>query len=209
MRGTGLVVALALGIVVLPASPARACFNVTQAQVDANTKKVKAAEASLEAEDHAAAHKAASEAIGFLKMAKMAVHGDGKLRSPDDKPVDPPDPNLLRRAHRIDALAVSRGAKSSPADRENAMKSFESNVLVEDADPSLLADYAELLSRVPSRVGQATMTLRMLNERDLIGSANAFLALAKIEKAAGRPDAERAARDRCRTAATKKAICDT
>jgi hypothetical protein len=189
--------------------PADACFNVTQAEVDAQTKKVKKAEGLLDGEDHGGAHRVATEAIHFLGTAKRAIHPDGKLRSPEDKPVNPPDPSLLQRAYRIDALAISRAPKGSQGDRDAAVKTFETEVLGATPDPSLLADYAEVLSRTPARTSQATMMLRALRDKDLIGSANAFLALAKLEKVAGNAEAEKAARDRCRSAATKKAICET
>lgn len=198
----------AVAVTLLAADDAAACFNVTQAEVDAVTKKVKAAEAALEKEDQTSAHKLAEEALHFLRSAKMATHPDGKLRSPNDKPVDPPDPGLLARAHRIDTLALSRAARTSAEDRVKAADRFEAEVLKGANDPSLTADHAELLSRVPARVGQAAMMLRALRDKDLIGSAHAYLALAKLEKADGNAEAEKTARDRCRAAALKKAICD-
>lgn len=192
----------------LTASDAHACFNVTRADVDANVKKVKSAQTALDAEDLATARTLAGQAIGFLQSVPHGLHPDGKLRDLGNKPVDPPDPSLLRRAKRIDALAQSRAAKATAADRDEAVKRFETDVIEPNPDPTVLADYAELLSRVTERKGQATMILRSLRDKDLLGSARAYAALAILEKAAGSADAEQAAREKCKTMTTKRAICD-
>src|SRR5437667_201833 len=61
----------------------------------------------------------------------------------------------------------------------------------------------------PERAPQATMMLRSLATKDLIGSAHAYAALAHLEKQAGDTEAEKRARDKCRTMTKRPAICGT
>lgn len=184
------------------------CLNITRAELDANVKKVKAADVSLEDGDLVKARRLAGEAIRFFENAVHSVDpADGKVHTPEGDVFAAPDPGLKRRAIRIDALAMSRAAKS-PVDRESAAKRFEADVLGPSPDPTMLADYAEILSRVPSRAGQATMMLRALKEKDLIGSAHAYAALARLEHAAGDISAEKAAAERCKTMAKKSTVCN-
>ncbi len=205
--------ALLAGCVVsaLLVTDAAACGNATMADVDANVKKVKAAEAALEKGDVATAKKTSLQVKRFLQNVELIVQ-DGK-RTEDLRP-------LLRRATRIHTLAVSRDPKSTEAERNESVTEFERTVLgslhaagrqkeePEKAEPTLLADHAEVLSRIPARTGPALMVLRTLRDKDLLGSAHAFAALARLEKAAGNADAEKDARERCRKAAVKPAICD-
>lgn len=191
----------------LAAAPrADACFNTTQAEVDGQVKKVKSAEAALDAEDQVGARRILGDTIKFLVEARMLTkdgvlaQGKGELKAPD--------PGLLRRAYRIDALAQSRMTKGNASAREAAVKTMEKEVLTDANDPAEVADYAEALSRVPARAAQAVMLLRALAGKDLIGSGHAYAALARLEKAAGNGEAAKDAQDRCRARAVKKAICE-
>jgi hypothetical protein len=202
-----------LGIVLVAATAliaprADACINVTQADLDESVRNLKIAESSLEANDLANAKRWVQAAITFLDDAKANIDPkDGKVHSPGGSAIAPPDPRLYRRAARIRALLRARAPKPAATDREDAVKIFEKDVLGESPDPAALADYGEILSRVPERLAQATMILRALRDKDLIGSAFAYAALARIEKEAGNAEAERTARERCRTMAKKPAIC--
>lgn len=211
MRTRGIAVgAIAISVLTFTGD-ALACFNVTKAEVDAQTKKVQAAVKALDSEDLATARRLSSEAVAFLDNARN-VHEDGKLRDLKGNPVDPPDPSLRRRAYRAHALAISRLAKSTAEERERSLRDFESEVLASSdsaTEPTLVADHAELLSRIPARALQGAMMLRALAAKDLLGSYRGWLALAHVEKDAKNADAEKSARERCRNAAIKKAICDS
>ena len=69
------------------------------------------------------------------------------------------------------------------------------------------ADHAEILSRIPAHAAAAATTLRTLRDKDLIGSAHAYAALAELEKRGGNAEAESAAREKCRIRTKVPAIC--
>jgi hypothetical protein len=207
MRSTSLR-ALVLTTLLFGVRPADACVNVTKADLDESVRNLKIADAALEADDLAKARKWLAPVLTFLSDAKNAIDPkDGMVHGPDRLVVPPPEPGLYRRAARIRALVRARDPKSSAADREAAMKIFEKEVLGASPNPAILADYAEVLSHVPARTAQATMVLRALRDKDLIGSSHAYAALAALEKESGDQAAEAAARDRCRTIAKKPTIC--
>ena len=201
LRSLRLLVATALamlGLALDHAPPAEACGNVTHEEIDAGVKNVKIAAAALEAEDLARAKRLASAAASVLSMADEKTHGP---RADLD--------GVYRRALRIAALATSRLGTASAQEKRHALDLFEHGLLAApgDPEPTLLADYAEVASRVDERMPQATMMLRSLATKDLIGSAHAYAALARMEKRAGDVEAEKRARDRCRTMTKKPALC--
>lgn len=217
-----------LGLTLALASPpAHACVNVTKADLDTTVKNVKAAEAALESGDLAKVRFWLDPALRVLGDVQHAIDPrDGKVHAPDGSKTDPPDPSLRRRAMRVDALSISRNPKGTAEGRELALKKFETEVLGQtqpktdtDAraakpapaaspDPTVLADYGELLSRVPARDWQGLMTLRTLRDKDLIGSAYAYAALAELEKKQGDAKAEAQAREKCRLSAKRPSMCD-
>ena len=192
-------------------SHAYACFNVTRADLDARVKKLKLAHTALEAGDNAKARKVAGEVATFLDNVEHNTHreADGKLLDPTTKKlIDPPDPSLLRRAVRIEALATTRLASTSDADKKASLERFEKVSLDKSGEPTLMADYAEVLSHFEARHGAALMILRSLRDKDLIGSAEAYAALARLEAKGGAKDASDAALARCRNMTKREqAVC--
>jgi hypothetical protein len=116
---------------------------------------------------------------------------------------------LETRALRILALAVARGGGSlagvrgfsSAADREANLEWAVSTLRVVNAtrtdDPVAMADLAEALSGIPKYQAEARGILQDLAARDLMGSAHAYAALARLEVGAGDAEAGRVATGRC------------
>lgn len=204
------VVCALIAFALLGARPAEACANATQEDLDKSVANLKIADAALELNELAKARLFVTPAITYLSDAKaMTDPKDGKVHLPDGTIGPTPEPGLFRRVARIRALIRSRDPQSTSAVREEAVRMFEQGVIgtMADPSPSMIADYAEILSRVPARATQATMLLRTLDQKDLMGSAQAYAALAELEKQGGDRAAESAAREKCRTRTKKPAIC--
>lgn len=185
------------------------CINATQEALDESVRNMKIAEGALEVDDYDKARKWLGPVIRYLSDVEESTDKkDGKVRSPDGKVQPAPTPEFIRRVYRVRALVRSRDPKSDQAARDEGLAMFEKQALGPAPDPTVLADYAEIMARVPARVGQATMMLRSLDSKDLMGSAHAYAALAAIEKAAGNADAEAAARAKCKTRAKLPATCN-
>jgi hypothetical protein len=203
--------ALAIALIafaLLGGRPAEACVNATQEDLDKSVANLKIADAAVEVNELAKARLFLEAVLAYLSDAKAATDPkDGKVHLPDGTIGPTPDPGLIRRVARLRALVRSRDPKSTSAVREEAVRMFEREVIGPTPDPAIIADYAEILSRVPARATQATMLLRTLSEKDLIGSAQAYAALADLEKQAGDRSAETAAREKCRTRTKKPTIC--
>jgi len=116
---------------------------------------------------------------------------------------------LETRALRILALAVTRGGGSLPdvrgfsaaSGREANLEWAVSTLRVVNAmrtnDPVAMADLAEALSTIPKYQGESLAILQDLADRDLVGSAHAYAALARLQATKGDPDASRIALTRC------------
>jgi hypothetical protein len=184
------------------------CINASQADMDQSVKNLKVVDAALEVNDLDKARKWLDWVYGYLHDANRPLGPDGKLHLPEGVTADPPPPGLVRRAARARALLLSRDPKSTPAQREDAKKIYERQVLGAKPDPAMQADYGEILARIPAQAATATTMLRTLRDKDLMGSAQAYAALADLEKAAGDGAAEASARDKCKTRTKVPAICD-
>ena len=115
------------------------------------------------------------------------------------------------RARRILALAVVRadgsltGVKgftaTTPAQRAVNVDWAVTTLRAIDAqrhdDPVARADLAEALSRSPGHEDEAFTLLADLTARDLVGSANAYAALARLRAVRGDSDGTRTALARC------------
>ncbi len=89
--------------------------------------------------------------------------------------------SLLERATRIDALSRVRDRSASAAERSDAESVLASLVSRhQPADPTLVADHAEAMSRLPDRKDEAFATLRDLQKKDLVGSPWALGALHRL-----------------------------
>jgi hypothetical protein len=117
---------------------------------------------------------------------------------------------LETRALRIAALAVARGGGvlagvrgfSTPTDRdanfEWAVSTLRTINAVRSNDPVAMADLAEALSTRAKYEVESLQILQDLAQRDLIGSAHAYAALARLHTARGDEVASRADLARCR-----------
>ena len=145
--------------------------------------------------------------------------------------------SVADRALRIMARAVVRtdggidaGTRfpgATDAEREAnlnwAVRVLHGFVNQDPVDAGAKADYGEALARIPERHVEARRVLSKLAEKDLIGSAHAYAALAALRRDAGRDklpfiaapqrtlESARAklADARCRRMATDEAICST
>jgi hypothetical protein len=184
------------------------CVNATQEARDESVRNLKIADAAVEANELDKARKWLEPVLVYLNDVKAATDPkDGKVHLPDGTIGPTPDPAFVRRVWRVRALIRARDPKSTPAVRAEARAMFEREVLGTAPDPTVLADYAEIMARIPALAPQAKMMLRHLDSKDLIGSAHAYAALAELEKQAGDATAEAAARAKCRTRAKAPAIC--
>lgn len=184
------------------------CFNASQADMDQSIKNLKVVDAALEVNDFDRAKKWLDWVYGYLRDAAHAAPGpNGKIKV-DGGYADPPPPGLVRRAARAKALLLSRSPTSTAAQREEAKRIYDKQVLEAKPGPAAQADYAEILSRIPAQATTATTMLRTLRDKDLMGSAHGYAALAELEKAAGDSAAEAAAREKCKTRTKVPAICD-
>lgn len=207
-RVLGFLAIVTVATLALGGRPAEACTNVTQADMDQSIRNLKIADAALEVDDFAKARKWVEPVIVYLNNVKSSIDPkDGMVHGPDGAIAPAPDPGLYRRTARLRSLLRSRDPKSTDAERESGLKMYEQEVLGTAPNPAVLADYAEIMSRVPARAAQATMTLRALRDKDLIGSAHAYAALAALEKKAGDQAAESAAREKCKPMTKVPAIC--
>lgn len=171
------------------------CGNVvTEEDGTQSVKNLKVVDAALEVNNFPKAKQWLDWVLGYLIVAKQ-----------QSKTIPA---GHARRYARARALLLSRDPKSTNAQREEAKTIYEKQVLGKTPDPAAQADFAEIQSRIPSEAATATTTLRGLRDKDLIGSPQAYAALAELEKAAGDSAASTAARDKCKTQTKVLAICE-
>lgn len=125
---------------------------------------------------------------------------------------------LETRALRILALAVVRGGGalagvhgfSGPTDRganlEWAVSTLRMVNAVRTNDPVAMADLAEALSTRPKYETESLAILQDLADRDLVGSAHAYAALARLHAAKGEESAARAAIALCSAMTRQPAV---
>lgn len=167
--------------------PALACMNASRAETSRAVKLVKAAETAL--------------ADGKLDVARKTIE-KAKLNDYGY------DRDVTVRAHRIHALAVSRSPKSNAAALAAAVEELQRAMdRSGELDPTQLADFAEVLSRTESGQEAALHSLRNLADKELLGSAYALAALARLERLAGDAGRAKIARDRCLVATKSATIC--
>lgn len=168
------------------------CLNSTEDAVNIVVKNLKVIDAALEVND-------------FDRAARFLDWVDQHFADPRYAKATPPGP--FRRAARAKALLLSRNPKSTAAQREQAKVLYAKKVLGTNPDPTTQADYGEILSRIPGETAAAATLLRTLRDKDLMGSAHGFEALAELEKAAGDTAAETAAREKCKLRAKSPIVC--
>jgi uncharacterized membrane protein len=115
---------------------------------------------------------------------------------------------LDARASRILALSFARDPWASKADLQWMSETLETMRQAEDQkSPSLDADWGEVAARIPAEEDKAFALLSSLADRDLMGSAYAFAALARLAEVRGDAALAASSRARCTTIAADPAVC--
>lgn len=123
------------------------------------------------------------------------------------------EPGLRDRALRVHALATIRDPRKERPDKESiqdvtsAVANLEALARATPLDVTLQIDLAEALEHDPATHGRAVEILRPLAQKDLIGSAYAYAALGRLEKAQGRSSAAAEAQARCERTAVQPSMC--
>lgn len=202
------VASVVCALVTAHAPPASACGNAVEVVVDPRAEAVSSAENTLKSGD----------AVGAARRVLAQFPG---IRAANVEPTAR-DPLLVRSA-RILAVAIVRtdgrtsfGESVSWARSGNlewavltlrevsAWKQHQeaSRVLARQfakaESPDLAADLGEALALRPHSRVEAKTLLESLDRRDLLGSAYAYRALAKLRAEDGESDASRVALERCR-----------
>ena len=196
-----------------PIQEGRACGNEIEIKIDPQTRAVQTAERALDRGEWRAALKLAAPVMAARK-------GNA-------------EDNLARRASGVAVLAVARsegrygfdGAEIADAERRLAELTRAARVSEELAarkkdDVNVRTNHAEVLSHLPERRGEALRTLTELEGADLVSSAYAYAALARLRVQAPRAPAwvapalvaledakAKVAVARCKRMAAKKEIC--
>ncbi len=197
-----LFVILAASVTLSREHQAQACFNVTQLELDQDTKRVKAAEDALANDDYAAARQKSATTLRVTKS-WWSNNASWTDRQADLVAWAP----IARRALRVHSLATVRDASSTTADRELATKNLIA-LMKRDPDPTLAIDTAEAMAKSPEKEALALMMLRVQAEKDLIGSAHAYAALTRLERAHGNEAAAVTAHERCVRMAKHARVCE-
>lgn len=186
MRSWLLALVAALVSLLVTESRALACVNATMSETEA-VRKLKEAEVALEQ--------------GDVLTARDLAHDVRWTSRLDENLTDP----LAIRAARIEALAYVRDRDASDGELARATEILRARVeqTGRSAPPDLLADYGEALER-SGHAGEAYDVLRPLADKDLIGSAYAYAALARASRS--KADAEQAMK-RCEAMAVSPAAC--
>lgn len=195
---------------VLGARDAAACPNATRPEVDQDVRDVARAEKDIQNDDFVKARKDLKAARRWAAEISHSTSGayrifGGHTREGDKNPNLALIPVLLR-AERLFALVAVRDPSSTQAEKTLAreiMLDFVQNT----SDPTMAIDAAEVFSHSDDLAPLALMMLRSYAEKDLIGSAWAYAALARMERAQGNTAAEASALERCRRMAKHETTC--
>jgi hypothetical protein len=166
--------------------------------------RISLAEQQLESEQPLAA---SAEVVGAFPSLRSTMVGSSPLEA---------------RALRIAALAVVRGGGvlpgvrgfSGPGDHdanlEWAVSTLRTINAVRTNDPVAMADLAEALSTRAKYEAESLQILQDLTDRDLVGSAHAYAALARLHAGKGEQAAVRADLARCQTMTRQPStVCKT
>jgi hypothetical protein len=206
--------ALALGAYGTPAS---ACDNAVEVVVDPRTEAVAGAENTLKSGDSAGAARRVLAQYPGLRGASL----EPTSREP-----------LLMRSARILAVAIVRtDGRTSFGEsvtwgrsgnlewavttlrevsvwkqRQETQRAFATHVVPVES-PDLAADLGEALATLPHTRIEAKKLLESLDRRDLLGSAQAYRALAKLRGEDGEAEASRVAIERCKSRSKRPETC--
>lgn len=188
---------------IVAAPPANACGMAIRREVDARAVGIAKAERALQQGQFAAAALNVTQVFPTIRAAQTGN-----------------DP-LASRGLRVMALAVGRsdGAVTlgndwrgaTPAQRaqnlEWAAATLRTLSTANAGDPSLQSDLGETLARLVRFHGEALKILDGLAQRDLLGSAQGYAALARLRAAAGDKAGRDTAAVRCQAMTQTPAIC--
>ncbi len=140
-----------------------------------------------------------------------------RVRYPNIRSLDQTAPPLALRAQRIYALALVRAdgrldsalGWSRSGNLEWAIETLTQLDKVRNKDPRSQADLAEARTRVARTRAEGIRVLEDLDQRDLLGSAFAYMALARARRATGDEGGAQAAMRRCVVMSTDHRRCDS
>jgi hypothetical protein len=140
-----------------------------------------------------------------------------RLRYPNIRALDSSAPPLALRAERVYALILVRAdgqldralGWSRWANLEWAVETLADLDRKRLNDPRSQADLAEARTRFSRTRKEGVEVLEDLDRRDLLGSANAYLALARARRAAGDDNGAKVALRRCAVMSTDQRRCVT
>ncbi len=195
---------------VLGANDATACANVTRLEVDRDVKNVARAEKDLGNDDFARARTDLTQMRRwetFIQHSTQGANGTFFHTHPDGRK----DPNVdfipvALRAYRLFALIAVRDPAATAEEKTIARETML-DFVKNSNDPTMAIDAAEVFSHSDDLAPLALMMLRSYADKDLIGSAWAYAALARLEHARGNTAAESSARERCRRMARHEGTC--
>jgi hypothetical protein len=195
----------------LGANDAAACPNVTRLEVDRDVRNVARAEKDLGNDDFAKARTDLKQMRRWEDFIHHSTKGanDTFLHSYADGRKDPNADFIpvALRAYRLFALIAVRDPAATAQEKTIARETMLDFVKSSN-DPTMAIDAAEVFSHSDDLAPLALMMLRAYADKDLIGSAWAYAALARLEHAQGNAAAESSARERCRRMAKHESTCD-
>lgn len=173
-----------------------ACINATMAE-DVTIKKLREAEAALDAGDVETARALAGEVEVYHDRPGQLGEASG---------------GFAERATRLRALSFVRDPSANQGELDNAVDSLRAHheYIMSHGDrrpiPPFMADYGEALER-DGKDDEAYKLLVPLADRDILGSAYAYAALGRIAERKGDAMHTTMARDRCRVMAVRQSVC--
>jgi hypothetical protein len=134
---------------------------------------------------------------------------------PSFRSINAGDDPLKTRALRVMALAIVRtngdtaraGGWTPSANLDWAVQSLKEIDAKRPNDPSVQADLGEAMAKVPSKQADALAILSKLADKDLMGSPNAYAALAKLRSEKGDVAGSAQAIKRCEEMTKNPGVC--
>ena len=186
----------------VPAS-ADACINGVEIEEDPRVAALAAADAAL-------------KGGAYLQAAKLAASAYPGFKNGDDRP------RLASRAIRVLALVTIRtnglmyqrnrliGGLDfvRKQNLEWAVSKLQRRAMHQANAPAPLSDLGEALTRLPERHAEARRILEHLAERQLLTSAHAYAALARLRAASGEGQSSAEALNACKRLSRQKHACE-
>lgn len=206
--------ALAVGVGALAPQQAEACGGAwyPEVQIDYRIQGIAAAEKQLEQGQHANAAASVIRMIPHIRNYKaksgdpiinraMRVLAVATVRSGGELAIGKQIPYELRGQW----LAQNDGDKTANLDW--AVVAMRSVNTWKSDDPAVQTELGEALAKVDANKGEARDLLGDLADKDLLGSAEGYAALAELRAANGDEDGRIAALKRCEAMAKTPGLC--